>query len=165
MTMHESKARRVFAGVASTAMLGGLLIATSGAASAAQPCKASDLTTSLSRVDAGAGQRYTSIDFTNRSDKTCVLRNDLTNFLFEDAKGKDLPTDARLTGDRAAVELAPGQVAHLDLHWTVVGEGPGFTPSSLSFTMPAGNGRSGVVWSNAGEVNSRGVIDIGDLHR
>jgi hypothetical protein len=38
--------------------------------------------TTLGQIDAGAGQRYATLNFTTHGGKSCVLRNDLTGFTF-----------------------------------------------------------------------------------
>ncbi|WP_329243319.1 DUF4232 domain-containing protein [Actinoallomurus sp. NBC_01490] len=149
------------AGVAA-ACVAGAATTTQAAADVAPPCKITDFTTSLGPVQAGAGQRYSTLDFTAYGGRTCVLSDDLTNFQFLGAQGRPLPTDADAPGSSTSITIAPGVVGHLDLHWTVVGGTP-FVPVSLIFTMPADDGTNAAPWTG-GPVNGTGRIDVGPLH-
>ena len=161
MTGAKSTLALAAAGVAVAACVAGATT-TSAAADAAPACKITDFTTSLGPVQAGAGQRYSTLDFTAYGGRTCVLSDDLTNFQFLGAQARPLPTDADAPGSSNSITIAPGVVGHLDLHWTVVGGTP-FVPVSLIFTMPADDGTNAAPWTG-GPVNGTGRIDVGPLH-
>jgi hypothetical protein len=136
--------------------------ATSAAAAATPACRITDFTTSLGPVDAGAGQRYATLDFTSFKGRTCVLSDDLTGFQFLGARGRPLPTAADAPGSATRITIGPGVVGHLNLHWTVM-DGKQFTPVSLTFTMPAAGGTNAAPWTG-GPVSGAGHLDVWGLH-
>jgi Domain of unknown function (DUF4232) len=146
--------------VASTCATGA--VAASAVAAPAPACRITDFTTTLGPVDAGAGQRYATLDFTSFKGRTCVLSDDLTGFQFLGARGRPLPTDADAPGSATRITIGPGVVGHLDLHWTVM-DGKLFTPISLIFTMPGAAGTNAAPWTG-GPVSGAGHLDIGNLH-
>jgi hypothetical protein len=146
----------LLAGVAATS-------ATAAMSATAPPaCKITDFTTTLGPVDAGAGQRYASLNFTAIGSRTCVLSDDLTNFQFLGAHAVSLPTAANAPGSAAQVTIGRGAVGHLDLHWTVM-DGKPFVPVSLMFTMPADDGSNAAPWTG-GAVSGAGRLDVSNLH-
>lgn len=137
---------------------------TGSAPTAARACRADDLRVTTGPVGAGAGQRYTTLNFRALPGHTCVLRNDLTGVRFLRGDGAPLPTHVRRTGGSgAAIPLRPGVTAQLDLHFTVVGAGR-FTPEMLKFTVPGG-GTATVAWPHGVTVGDDGRLELGRLHR
>jgi hypothetical protein len=142
------------------------LAATTSGSRAVAACASTDLSVSVGPVDAGAGQRYTTLDFSTLAGKTCVLKNNLTGFQFlgngSEGGAADLPTHAvREAGSSSeAVTLKPGTIGHLDLHYSVVGTP--VTPVSLTFVVPADGGHTATPWNAT--VGDSGRIGIGHLH-
>lgn len=157
--------RRALALTATGVVAGTILAgaaATSAVADPAPACKITDFTTTLGPVQAGAGQRYSTLDFTSYDGRTCVLSDNLTNFQFLGARAISLPTAANAPGSDTQITIGPGVVGHLNLHWTVV-EGKPFVPVSLMFTMPADDGANAAPWTG-GAVSGTGRIDVSGLH-
>jgi hypothetical protein len=137
--------------------------ATTGRSTGARACESTDLRISRGPIDAGAGQRNSTLDFRTIDGTTCELSDNLTGFHFLRGDGSKLPTKVQKTGDPSdSVVLRPGAVAHLDLQWTMIGD-TRFTPRMLSFTVPADEGRDTVAWGTA-SVGGSGHLKVGKLH-
>ncbi|MEV5709894.1 DUF4232 domain-containing protein [Actinoallomurus sp. NPDC052274] len=170
--MRDNTRRRIkTAVVAGAVVAGGSIAAAMPAVAATTPaCKAANLSVSLGRVDAGAGQRYATLNFKNHG-KTCVLRNGLTHVTFLKSGPEGGARSIRTTVHRAAasskesIVLKRGKTGHLDLHWTVVSDKP-ITPDSLWFGLPAHGGNTASPWhTTIGTTAAKGaVLDIGHLH-
>jgi hypothetical protein len=170
--MRDQNRRRIrTAIVAGAVVVGGSIAAAAPAMAATTPaCKAANLTISLGRIDAGAGQRYATLNLRNRG-RTCVLRNDLTHVTFlkngpEGGARSVRTTVNRATGStRESIVLRHGRTGHLDLHWTVVSDRP-VTPDSLRFALPAHGGTTAAPWHTLiGTAPGAGaVLDLGHLH-
>ncbi|MCA2222789.1 DUF4232 domain-containing protein [Nonomuraea aurantiaca] len=115
------------------ALVGGLLLLGGAApalaqesaqpAAAPQRCSTTQLQVRLGRVDAGAGNRYAPLVFTNRSRATCTVRG-YPGLVMLDERGDALRTRVRRTpGAHPKVTLRPGGSARAVLHWTVVESG------------------------------------------
>ncbi|HUR01197.1 MAG TPA: DUF4232 domain-containing protein [Nonomuraea sp.] len=115
------------------ALVGGLLLAGGAAPALAQEtaqqsgapgrCSAGQLQVRLGTVDAGAGNRYGPLVFTNRSRAACTLRG-YPGLVMIDKRGDALRTRVRRTpGAQPKVTLRPGGSARAVLHWTVVESG------------------------------------------
>lgn len=137
--------------------------AAGGSAPRAVPaCRAADLHVSIGQIDGGAGQRYTTLQIHTLHERTCVLRNDLTDVHFIRGDGARMPTHVRRTGDTSAsITLHPDMDVHLALHYTDVDPGR-FTPRLLEFTVPGG-GQVTVAWPHGETVGDNGMLEIGRL--
>ncbi|GAA0358572.1 DUF4232 domain-containing protein [Actinoallomurus spadix] len=166
--MNDRTRRRIRTAIVAGAIMGGSIAAAvpAVAATATPSCRSTDLTISLGQVDAGAGQRYATLDFTNRGEDGCVLRNDLTGLTFTEpgpeGGARTIPaTVTRASGSTdETVVIAPGSAGHLDLHWSVVTTPA--VPDSLFFELPDDGGRGALPWHVA--VGSEHRIDLGHLH-
>ncbi|MCO5997438.1 DUF4232 domain-containing protein [Actinoallomurus rhizosphaericola] len=170
--MRDKTRRRIrTAVVAGVVAAGGSIAVAAPALAATTPaCKAANLTVKLGHVDAGAGQRYATLNFKNRG-KTCVLRNGLTGVTFLKSGPEGGAQKVRTTVHHAAgsgkesIVLKHGKTGHLDLHWTVVSDKP-ITPDSLLFALPAHGGNTAASWRTLiGTASGKGaVLDLGHLH-
>jgi hypothetical protein len=87
-------------------------------------CKVSQLSATLSEGDAGAGQRYANLVFTNNSTRACTMFGYIGMQLLTNNGTAMLPTDVvRNTGvTKAEITLAAGGgQAFTTLHWSVIG--------------------------------------------
>jgi hypothetical protein len=161
--MRDKTRRRMQIAIVTGAVAAGSIAAAMPAmaatTSATPSCKAANLKVSLNkRIDPGAGQRFTTLDFRNTGKKACVLRNGLKGFTYL-VKGKEggarrVPVHAY--GDKSlgysakqTVVLKPGKhgkVGHLVIHWNVMST-PQITPQSLRFALPAGGGHTALPWN------------------
>jgi hypothetical protein len=87
-------------------------------------CHTSQLTGSMSPVEAGAGQRYADVSLTNTSDQFCTIYG-YGGVQLVDGAGNPLPTNVARTADpgSALIGLSPGQSAAATLHWSAVPHG------------------------------------------
>lgn len=102
-------------------------------------CHTSQLTGSMSPVEAGAGQRYADLSLTNSSDQFCTLYG-YGGMQLVDAAGTPLPTNVTRTPNPgpALIDLPPGASAAATLHWTAVpheGEGDPCQPAPASLQV------------------------------
>ena len=162
MTRAKSIRRATALTAIGSALLAGVAATSATAAVKPPACKITDFTTTLGPVDAGAGQRYASLNFTAIGTTICVLSDDLTGFQFLGARGVPLPTAADAPGSATTITIGRGAVGHLDLHWTVM-DGKPFVPTSLIFTTPAGDGYNAAPWTG-GTVSGAGHLDVANLH-
>lgn len=106
----------------------GLRITDTG--SAAGRCRTEALTARVGRVDAGAGQRYAPLVFTNTSAKTCWMYG-FVGLIMIDGAGDALRTRTRRESVQPRrITLRPGASAHARLHWNEVPGGSRPCPAS-----------------------------------
>ncbi|MGW2836247.1 DUF4232 domain-containing protein [Streptomyces sp. NPDC001493] len=87
-----------------------------GGASAAQRCAAETLTMSLAPADAGAGQVYYRLTFTNTSKKTCALKGyPGVSLIRRDGSAVGVPATHEGTAGTSTA-LGPGRTAEVTLH-------------------------------------------------
>ena len=87
-------------------------------------CQIEQLAAALSEGDAGAGQRYANLVFTNNSNRACTMFGYIGMQLLTNNGTAMLPTDVvRNTGvTKAEITLAAGGgQAFTTLHWSVIG--------------------------------------------
>jgi hypothetical protein len=109
----------------------GILLIASAAAAAATPaaaapprCHTNELSASLGRVDAGAGQRFARLTLRNRASHTCRTQGWVGLQLVRN-HGQPIPTrEVRVQGPSHRVVLAPGERASTNLRWGAI-PGPG----------------------------------------
>jgi hypothetical protein len=161
-------------------VLGILLIANAAAATtaatpavAAPPrCHTNELSASLGRVDAGAGQRFTRLTLRNRANHTCRTQGWVGLRLVRN-HGQPIPTrDVRVQGPSHRVVLAPGDRAATKLRWGAI-PGPGEpqtgpcepTAQHLRVTPPDETASLRLRWTS-GPVCQSGRIEVTPLrHR
>lgn len=105
---------------------------------AATRCRTEALAARIGRVDAGAGQRYAPLVFTNTSGRTCWVYG-FVGLIMIDGSGDALRTRTRresVTPRR--ITLRPGASAHARLHWNQVpgGNNPCVTSARLMIIPP-----------------------------
>jgi len=132
-------------------------------------CRVADLSARLAPGSPGAGQRYATLELTNRSRHTCHTYG-YVGMVLLDAQGRGVATnvvwDHSLRSHR--VVLAPGRRAAAQLHWTVVqgigdSRGPCVTPPRrVEITPPDEYSYMTVGWAG-GVVCQRGRIDVTPL--
>lgn len=97
---------------------------TTTATPAVTTCQVEQLAATLSEGDAGAGQRYANLVFTNNGSRACTMFGYIGLGLLTNNGTAMLPTDVvRNTGvTKAEITLAPGGgQAFTTLHWGVIG--------------------------------------------
>ncbi|MCO6010140.1 hypothetical protein NE236_34755 [Actinoallomurus purpureus] len=177
--MRDKNLRRMRIAVVTGAVAAGSIAAAApamaGTTTATPACKAANLTVRLTHIDAGAGQRYATLDFTTK--KTCVLRNNLKGFTYAvpGKKGKTRNVSVHTYRDtgysaKQAVVLKPskhgkgGTVGHLVVHWSAVADKQ-IAPKALKFNLPAAGGRATVTWKQLVDGDLRLGIGALSLHR
>ncbi|WP_181782902.1 DUF4232 domain-containing protein, partial [Pseudonocardia pini] len=112
--------------------------ATTSAAQVATKCTLAQLEASVGRTTGEAGQRHTTIVWTNTSSAPCTM----TGFGGVDLKGPDDPTFGptyslpRSSQEPRTVRLAAGAAAHTVITWLPPQDGPGWTPTGMLVTPP-----------------------------
>lgn len=109
-----------------------------GTSAAAARCRTEALAARVGTVNAGAGQRYAPLVFTNRSGRTCWVYG-FVGLIMIDGSGDALRTRTRresVTPRR--ITLRPGASAHARLHWNQVpgGKHPCVTSARLMIIPP-----------------------------
>jgi hypothetical protein len=124
-------------------------------------CSAGRLRIRLGRVDAGAGNRYASLVFTNRSRSACTLKG-YPGMVMIDGNGDALRTRVRRTaGSTPTVTLRPGRSAGATLHWTVVESGDESCPGAARLlVIPPGEWTYASIPFPADRVCGGGRIDV-----
>jgi Domain of unknown function (DUF4232) len=108
--------------------------------SSIMPCAANNLAVRTTG-DAGAGQRYATIELTNTSDAACTLA-DTPQVQLQSASGTPLSITTQAAGDAplGLVVVAPGTAAHVSLHWSNwCGADPG--QASIRVMLPDNGGQ------------------------
>jgi Protein of unknown function (DUF4232) len=167
--MRDKIRRRMRTAIVAGVIAGGSIAAVAPAMAATRSttptCDLTDVTVSLGHVDSGAGQRYATLDFATTG-RTCVLRNDLTDFTFftsgPEGGAQSVPADVvREAGSTdESVVLSPGSEGSLDLHWSAVNDP--FAPTSLRFALPSDGGDVALPWGES--IDQSGQLGIGHLH-
>ncbi|MER6172870.1 DUF4232 domain-containing protein [Streptosporangium sp. NPDC001681] len=105
----------------------GLRVADSGTAGR---CRTEALAARVGRVDAGAGQRYAPLVFTNTSTGTCWVYG-FVGLIMIDGSGDAMRTRTRRENVQPRrITLRPGASAHARLHWSEVPGGSRSCPAS-----------------------------------
>ncbi|MER5643250.1 DUF4232 domain-containing protein [Streptosporangium sp. NPDC002524] len=121
-----------------TAGLKGAGLKGAGVGGAAGRCRTEALAARVGRVDAGAGQRYAPLVFTNTSGKTCWVYG-FVGLIMIDGSGDALRTRTRRESVKPRrITLRPGASAHARLHWNQVpgGNHPCVTSARLMIIPP-----------------------------
>jgi hypothetical protein len=89
-------------------------------ASAVGRCTTAQLKGAVGRVDAGAGQRYTTLTLTNRSGRTCWVYGYVGLIMIDGHQDAMRTRVRRQSGAAHRITLKPGAAAHAKLHWVSV---------------------------------------------
>ncbi|MFB9678651.1 DUF4232 domain-containing protein [Streptosporangium vulgare] len=111
---------------------------TAPGANAAARCRTEALAARVGTVNAGAGQRYAPLVFTNRSGRTCWVYG-FVGLIMIDGSGDALRTRTRRENVKPRrITLRPGASAHATLHWNQVpgGNNPCVTSARLMIIPP-----------------------------
>ncbi|WP_051751897.1 DUF4232 domain-containing protein [Streptosporangium amethystogenes] len=101
-----------------------------GGGTAAGRCRTEALAARVGRVDAGAGQRYAPLVFTNTSTRTCWVYG-FVGLIMIDGSGDAMRTRTRRESlQPRRITLRPGASAHARLHWSEVPGGSRPCPAS-----------------------------------
>ncbi|MFD6529906.1 DUF4232 domain-containing protein [Streptomyces sp. NPDC060184] len=115
-----------------------------GGASAAQRCAAETLTMSLAPADAGAGQVYYRLTFTNTAKETCVLKGyPGVSLIRRDGSAVGVPATHEGTAGTSTA-LGPGRTAEVTLHTNNRGisDAPCWTRPDYLKVYPPGSTRA-----------------------
>ncbi|MFP5072489.1 DUF4232 domain-containing protein [Pseudonocardia nantongensis] len=119
-----------------------------GTPEAAGRCTDGDLDAAPGRTTGEAGQRHTTIVWTNSSSQACTM----TGFGGVDLRGPDDPTFGptyslpRSSTAAEPVRLAPGDTAHTLITWLPPQDGPGWAPTEIAITPPDETTSKTVAW-------------------
>jgi hypothetical protein len=139
--------------------------ATPPAASSAGRCHTSDLAVSLRQTNPAAGQRYAVIDLANTSSHTCWVYG-YVGLLLLDGGHRAMPTTAVWTSiPHSIVDLAPGQMAYAQLHWSAVPSpdeqgGCPPAPAYVEITPPDETTQLVSPWNDFGGVCQHGWLEV-----
>jgi len=125
---------------AATLAAGGTAVA-APATSSVLPCTSNQFTADLVYGDAGAGNRYATIQLTGKEGERCYVPGRLAVTL---VGAHDVLIDNQAPADAPAVALTGGSSAYAQLHWTAIaGPEEQQTPNALSVTAPAASNPHG----------------------
>ena len=135
---------------------------TGGSAPAATRCTLDQLKATTGRTTGEAGQRHTSIVWTNTSSRPCTM----TGFGGVDLRGPADPMGTTYSLPRAgtspsAVRLASGGTAHTTITWLPPQDGPGWTPTSVLVTPPDETRSATVRWPGGAVLRQDGATHPG----
>jgi Domain of unknown function (DUF4232) len=169
MTRHLIHTIAAVAGIA--ALCGSAIATASGSPTAPSPCRTGDLSARIEPGNPGAGQRYATLELTNRSLHTCHTYG-YVGMLFLNGGGH--PQATNVVRDRTQqpqlVMLAPGARVATRLHWSVVqgvGDQGGHCatdPRRVEITPPDQYSHLVIAW-RGGVVCERGRVDVTPLVR
>jgi len=137
--------------------------ATTPVAGSAGKCTLATLEASVGRTTGEAGQRHTTIVWTNTSSAPCTM----TGFGGVDLKG---PADAtfgptyslpRSAGQPTTVRLAAGAAAHTVITWLPPQDGPGWTPTGMLVTPPDETRSAELPWPGGAVLRQDGATHPG----
>jgi hypothetical protein len=156
----------ILGGIAIVAALGALTAtpALAGPAHHAAPaCDPARLSVSVDGVDAGAGQRYTTLDIATTG-RACTIAGAPSRLTFLDAANAALVTTPVAEGPAATpVTIDATHPAQLVLHTSPIeGDGATISPSKLSFYLPGARTATVIDWV-AGDVDQDGTVRYGAI--
>ncbi|GEL24329.1 hypothetical protein PSU4_32830 [Pseudonocardia sulfidoxydans NBRC 16205] len=137
--------------------------ATTHAGGAVAKCVFADLEAALGATTGEAGQRHTTVVWTNRSAKPCTM----TGFGGVDLTGPNDPTFGatyslpRSSKTPSTVTLAPGATAHTTITWLPPQDGPGWTPTGMAVTPPDETRSATVGWPGGAVLRQDGATSPG----
>jgi hypothetical protein len=125
-------------------------------------CTLDELTASLGRTTGEAGQRHTTVVWTNTSTSDCVM----DGFGGVDLQGPDDPMGSTYSLPRSSATpqsftLAPGHTAHTTITWLPPQDGPGWTPTTLLVTPPNETRSARLDWPGGAVLRQDGATHPG----
>jgi hypothetical protein len=125
-------------------------------------CTLDQLTASLGRTTGEAGQRHTTVVWTNTSTSDCVL----DGFGGVDLQGPDDPMGSTYSLPRSSATpqsftLAPGHAAHTTITWLPPQDGPGWTPTTMLVTPPNETRSARLDWPGGAVLRQNGATHPG----
>jgi hypothetical protein len=125
-------------------------------------CTLDQLTASLGRTTGEAGQRHTSVVWTNTSTSDCVM----DGFGGVDLQGPDDPMGRTYSLPRTSAApqsfaLAPGHAAHTTITWLPPQDGPGWTPTAMLVTPPEETRSARIDWPGGAVLRQDGATHPG----
>jgi hypothetical protein len=125
-------------------------------------CTLDQLTASLGRTTGEAGQRHTTVVWTNTSTSDCVM----DGFGGVDLQGPDDPMGRtyslpRTSATPKSFPLAPGHAAHITITWLPPQDGPGWTPTAMLVTPPNETRSAHLDWPGGAVLRQDGATHPG----
>jgi hypothetical protein len=125
-------------------------------------CTLDQLTASLGRTTGEAGQRHTTVVWTNTSTSDCVM----DGFGGVDLEGPDDPMGhtyslPRTSATPQSFTLAPGHAAHTTITWLPPQDGPGWTPTAMLVTPPNETRSARLDWPGGAVLRQDGATHPG----
>jgi hypothetical protein len=125
-------------------------------------CTLDQLTASLGRTTGEAGQRHTTVVWTNTSTSDCVM----DGFGGVDLEGPDDPMGRtyslpRTSATPQSFTLAPGHAAHTTITWLPPQDGPGWTPTAMRVTPPNETRSARLDWPGGAVLRQDGATHPG----
>lgn len=125
-------------------------------------CTIDQLTASLGRTTGEAGQRHTTVVWTNTSTAGCLM----DGFGGVDLEGPDDPMGRtyslpRTSATPQSFTLAPGQAAHTTITWLPPQDGPGWTPTAIIATPPDETRSARLDWPGGAVLRQDGATHPG----
>jgi Protein of unknown function (DUF4232) len=125
-------------------------------------CTLDQLTASLGRTTGEAGQRHTTVVWTNTSTSDCVM----DGFGGVDLHGPDDPMGRTYSLPRTSAApqsftLAPGHAAHTTITWLPPQDGPGWTPTAILATPPNETRSARLDWPGGAVLRQDGATHPG----
>jgi hypothetical protein len=125
-------------------------------------CTLDQLTASLGRTTGEAGQRHTTVVWTNTSTSDCVM----DGFGGVDLHGPDDPMGRTYSLPRSSATpqsftLAPGHTAHTTITWLPPQDGPGWTPTAILVTPPNETRSARLDWPGGAVLRQDGATHPG----
>jgi uncharacterized protein DUF4232 len=125
-------------------------------------CTLDQLTASLGRTTGEAGQRHTTVVWTNTSASDCVMEG----FGGVDLQGPDDPMGPtyslpRTSATPESFPLAPGHAAHTTITWLPPQDGPGWTPTAMVVTPPNETRSARLDWPGGAVLRQDGATHPG----
>lgn len=125
-------------------------------------CTLDQLTASLGRTTGEAGQRHTTVVWTNTSTSGCLM----DGFGGVDLQGPDDPMGRtyslpRTSATPESFTLAPGHAAHTTITWLPPQDGPGWTPTTILATPPDETRSARLDWPGGAVLRQDGATHPG----
>ena len=136
--------------------------APSPTAAQAARCTFDQLKASLGRTTGEAGQRHTTVVWTNTSSTECLMEG----FGGVDLQGPADPMGPtyslpRTSATPASFPLAPGRAAHTTITWLPPQDGPGWTPTAMLVTPPNETRSARLDWPGGAVLRQDGATHPG----
>jgi hypothetical protein len=125
-------------------------------------CTLDQLTPSLGHTTGEAGQRHTTVVWTNTSTTACLMHG----FGGVDLEGPDDPMGPtyslrRTSASPESFSVEPGQAAHFVITWLPPQDGPGWTPTGMLVTPPDETRSAHLDWPGGAVLRQDGATHPG----